>query len=239
MRVISIDQITCNIAGARSEYEGAFELLHRRYLDAGLTPDCDRRLRVLPYHLAPSTQVFVAKQRGLVICCVSLVRVACSGGLSCGLPMDQWFASKLEYDRRAGRSIAEACSLAVDLRGPWSTGEVFGQLTRIMMFFARRSGVDKLVAMVHPRHAAFYRRAMGFSVIGKPKKCDLVDGKPGIPIIGSVNAAQLYRPRWRKFYFDGDFEPHELTPRYLSPSDTAYFASHVDAPSIAPSRRAA
>ena len=97
MRVISIDQITCNIAGSRSEYEVAFELLHRRYLDAGLTTDCDRRLRVLPYHLAPSTQVFVAKQRGQELGCVSLVRDACSGGLSGGLPMDQWFASKLEY----------------------------------------------------------------------------------------------------------------------------------------------
>lgn len=222
---ISIDSVDCvhvQIARDRVDFVGAFQLLQRRYALAGLS-DSKTALRVLPYHLWGQTQVIVAKYRGNVIGSVSITRDGNGGGI----PMESNYRDPIERLRERGTSFGEVCSLTVESPEGQSTGEIFGQITRLMMFHARYVGLDQLVAMVHPRHAKFYQRAMGFQTIGGLTQCPQVAGMPGVPILGHVNDRSHYRARWQRFYFDGHYADAALSPHQLSPNDVGFFQRYL------------
>lgn len=141
--------------------------------------------------------------------------------------------------RQEGRIFGEACSLTVKSPNNLSTGEVFNQLTRLMMFYARRAGLDHLIAVVHPRHAKFYKLAMGFRTIGELTPYHQAGGQPGIPVLGSVIDPSSYKTRWRKFYFDDNFSEDELKPRPMNPVDRLYFQSLLAPNASAAARNAA
>ena len=233
--VLSIDSIDFRLARSRRDLIGAFELLQRRYAEAGLSSDRSAELRVMPYHLWSQTQVFVAVHRNQVIGSVSLTR----DGNPAGVPMESTYGDVIERLRDEGKSFGEVCSLTVDSPGDRSTGEIFGQLTRMIMFYSRHIGLDQLVAVVHPRHAKFYERAMGFDTIGGPTQYHQVADQPGMPILGSVNDRDRYRRRWQQFYFDGCYAEGELDPSPLCVADVEFFRRYLPSPKVQKVRRAA
>ena len=221
--IVSIDSVIYRTAQSRADLAGAFRLLQRRYVDTGLSPNRDATMRVMPYHLWSETQVFVAVHRNTVIGSVSLIR----DGHRDGIPMESTYGDAIKRVRNEGSRLGEVCSLSVDSPGALSSGELFGQLTRLMMFQARYVGLEYLVAVVHPRHAKFYQLAMGFQEIGGLSHYNQVGGQPGIPILGSVNDRSSYRSRWRRYYFDGTYSDAELEPRPISPADREFFRQYL------------
>jgi hypothetical protein len=97
-----------------------------------------------------------------------------------------------------------------------------------MMFHARYSGLDSLVAVVHPRHGKFYRLAMGFQEIGGLSAYRQVGGQPGVPILGHVKDDSRYRDRWKRNYFGGGFTEDQLRPSPMSMIDRAYFGKFLE-----------
>ena len=201
----------------RTDLLAAFTLLQQRYRQAGLATDDQDSLRIMPYHFCSATQVFIARTLKEVTGTVTLV-----GESEQPLPMFQAYpelAWKLK--RRCGR-IGEVTSLAISSH--WSSkGETFLGLTRLLTFFARHHRLDQLVAIVHPRHANFYRLAMGFEIISAPKSCDSVGGNPGVAIVGSVNESHRYRQPWRNVFFEGEFNQFCLAAQPMSDAHAKYF----------------
>ncbi|KAA5546253.1 hypothetical protein FYK55_05035 [Roseiconus nitratireducens] len=215
-------RISVRIARHRAQLREAFQLLQRKYCEAGLSR-ATQSLRVLPYHLWRETQIFVAQHRGRVIGSISLTRDGNEGGI----PMESTYRDQVRQLRDTGRPFGEVSSLTVESPEDQSTGEVFGQLTRLMMFHARYVGLEYILAVVHPRHARFYERAMGFQAIGGLSRYQQVGGQPGIAILGHVNDRTRYRSRWQRFYFDGDFSDADLAPNSLSEAERSYFAQFL------------
>lgn len=218
------DLVRYRTARTRADLAGAFSVLQQRYKDAGLSQASDKPMRIMPYHLTPASQVFVAHTRGRVIGTVTLVR-DCPSRLS----LAGSYPEAMARLRAQSRQVAEVASLAIDTSAidslEASRGEIFGELTRLLMFFARSQGVESLVAIVHPRHAKFYRHAMGFEAIGDETPCAAVGGQPGIALLTDVNDPARYRPRWRSYYFDGQFTVEDLQPHPISEQDRRYFAA--------------
>lgn len=233
-RSSSRDQVAYRLARSRADFEGAFRILQTRYAESGLTPNKSARLRVMPYHFWPSTQVFVALYQDRVIGSVSLVR----DDQPHGLPMETTYQEAIAGLRAEGLLVGEVCCLCVGSEKSHSSGELFAGLTRIMMFHARHVGLDSLVAVVHPRHGKFYRHAMGFSEIGGLSAYRQVGGQPGVPILGQVNDDSRYRDRWKRNYFVGDFSAEELRPCPMTMIDREYFRRHLD-PAFQPRERRA
>ncbi|WP_146526424.1 N-acyl amino acid synthase FeeM domain-containing protein [Novipirellula artificiosorum] len=222
------DCVEYRTARSHADFRGAFELLQARYAEAGLATANAKSLRVLPYHLWTETQIFVAVKRTAahrdqIIGSVSLV---CDGN-SGGIPMESTFGEAVTNLRRKGVPFGEVCSLCVESLGARSSVEMFGQLTRIMMYFARRRKLQTLLAVVHPRHSKFYQHAMGFQPIGGSAPYRQVGGQPGIPVLGSVNDQSQYRARWRKYYFDGVYDDAELQPYPMNQIERIYFQSYM------------
>ncbi|MDM4018345.1 N-acyl amino acid synthase FeeM domain-containing protein [Roseiconus lacunae] len=233
--VIGINEPILRLAQTRTDYEGAFSLLQRRYEESGLAGVSNASMRVMPYHLSDRSQVIVATSLRRVVGTLTLVR----GAERSEFPISKTHPEVFESLQGQIDQVAEVCSLAIDTLPSASTGEMFGQLTRIMMFHARRSGIEDLVAVVNPRHVRFYERAMGFDVIGEPRPCEHVSDHLGIAIRGAVNAPSRYRKRWRKFYFEGDFSPTELAAKPMTGPDRDYFRTHLVSPPPPPARRRA
>ena len=217
-------RVTYRLARSRSDYEGAFRILQKRYAESGLTRNPSMPMRVMPFHLWPQTQVFVALDQDRVIGSVSLVRDEGDHGL----PMESTYKEVVERLRSQGLMLAEVCCLCVGSDDKHSTGELFAGLTRIMAFHARYVGIKSLVAVVHPRHSKFYRLAMGFSEIGGLSAYRQVGGRPGVPIQGQFHDDSSFRGRWKRYYFAGAFAEEELRPRPMSMIDREYFRRFVE-----------
>ena len=208
---------TFSTAKDRADLLASFKLLQQRYQQAGLASNNQDNLRIMPYHFCAAAQVFVARTLKEVIGTVTLV-----GESDQPLPMFQAYPELAwQLKRRCGR-IGEVTSLAISSH--WSSkGETFLGLTRLLTFFARHHRLDHLVAIVHPRHANFYRLAMGFEILGPPKPCDSVSGSLGVAVVGSVNEKHRYRQPWRKVLFEGKVDQSCLAAKPMSIAHAKYF----------------
>lgn len=216
-------EITYKPAATRAEREGAFRLIHRAYLRGGLTEPNSFGMRVTPYHLLPTTEVFVALLRGEVISTVTLV-----GDGKRGLPMEAVYPQEIARRRKQGLRLAEVSCLADRRRSITRFLPVFLKLCGLMGQAARKRGIDQLMIVVHPKHARFYERYISFRPVGAvcayPSVCD----RPGIPLC--LDFARFDREPTASYekFFGQPYPPELLQPYPMTARDQAYFAARVD-----------
>ena len=169
------------------DFEGAFRLLHDRYVWRGyMAPDPSGR-RLSLHNILPSTKLLVARAGTRVVGTLTVVEDS-----RLGLPMDEAFGAELGRLRERGRRLAEASSLAVD-RGYRSSG--VGILVRLLrlavLYSARIARVDALCFAPNPRHREFYERLFPFRWFSEPKPYRRVQGPPPLGVrldLGLVRA---------------------------------------------------
>jgi hypothetical protein len=183
------EPITYKIAVNQQERESAFRLVHRAYVRAGLIEDNPHQLRVTPYHMLDTTDVFIAIFGGEVISTVSLV-----GDGELGLPMERIYADEVQQLRKQGVSIAEVSSLADRRRQLSRTLPVFVPLMRLMAQTARHRGIERLLVAVHPRHARFYRRVLSFEDMGEVRPYPFVRNRPAVALALDFRKLERIRP---------------------------------------------
>ena len=188
--------VRCRPANSRWDYCEAFQLVYQRYLSAGLIPPNLVGLRIAPQQLQPGCRVIVAEAAGRFVGTVSLV-----SGEQSQLPVEQLFPESVASLRDSGAQLTEiGCLAALDDSGRFPS-PVYLALARAAIHYARQDGVDRLIVAVHPRHAKFYERAMGFVRLTQELPYDLVNGQPAVCLAGSPHDAQAYREPWRRHFF--------------------------------------
>ena len=91
-----------------------------------------------------------------------------------GLAADELYRAETDALRREGRRICEFIRLAVDTtRG--SQPVLAGLFHTVFLFARKLRGFDFVVIEVNPRHVEFYRRGLGFDVIGAQRHNPRVD----------------------------------------------------------------
>ncbi len=219
----STADIQYKVAATRAERAAAFRLVYRSYLDAGLGQPNVHEMRVTPYHLLPGTEVFVATCEDEVIFTVSLMT---DGEL--GLPMESVYGNEIALRRAVGLRFGEVSCLA-DRRSQFrGFFPVFLRLSRLVVQYARRQGLDELLLAVHPRHARFYRRFMDFRQFGEEKAYPTARNHPAIAL--SLNFARVDRERHENSdtFFGQSVGAEMLQPQPINPADQDYFGSMVD-----------
>lgn len=217
--------IQYRIAASRAERAAAFRLVYHSYLRAGLGEPNPYEMRITPYHLLPSTQVFIAVLQGEVISTVSLIA---DGKL--GLPIESVYAREVALRREQGLFVGEASCLA-DRRARFQRlFPVFLKLCRLMVQCARRQGLDHLLVAVHPKHARFYRRFMDFEQIGQAAAYPSVRNHPAVALCLDFARIDRERPENYDTFFGEPLPEQQLRPRPISAADCEYFR-----PMVAPS----
>ena len=91
-----------------------------------------------------------------------------------GMFADTLYPAELAALRSRGARLCELTRLAMDTRH--NSREVLGALIHLVYIHARliHRATDAVIE-VHPRHAPFYRRMLGFRLIGEERICPRVD----------------------------------------------------------------
>ncbi|RIK80364.1 MAG: long-chain N-acyl amino acid synthase [Planctomycetota bacterium] len=211
--------IEFKIAANRAERSAAFALTYQAYTRVGLCPRNAFEMRVTPYQLLPTSDVFIARLDGEVISTLSLV---CDGHL--GLPMEVIYPEEIARQRAAGRKLAEVSCLADRRRDPCRYFPVFLELCRMMVQSARYRGVDQLLAAVHPRHARFYRRYMAFTNFGDIREYPSVCNNLAEALCLDFPRIDRERPSTYELFFGEPLPAETIRPRPISWADQEFFA---------------
>lgn len=210
------------IASTRRERIEAFRLVYDNYVKKGLIPENPDRMRVTSFHLLPTTQVFVAKRHGRVVCTVTLI-----GDGQLGVPMDETNPDVVERRRRKDLFIGEVSCLACRQLEARYFFPVFLKLTRLMAQHARAFGMDQFLIATIPQHARFYKRVMGFQQVAQEQPYHTVSGTLGVACCLDFSRIDRDRPACYEMYFGSQIPRSELLPRPMTPVDVDFFSRAV------------
>lgn len=201
-----------HLARSSEERLGAFQLVHNAYVQSGLGQPNPLGLRATPYQVLPTSQIFVGMIRGEVVSTVSLI-----GDGELGLPMESMFAGEVAELRSQGERLSEVCCLADRRQDGRRFLDTFGQLTRIMAQFARYEGIENLLITVHPRHARFYTKYLGFEPLSdRVASCPHVQDRPAVALRLEFARIDRDRPACWDEYFATWIAREELRPYDIS-----------------------
>ena len=222
--------IEFRLASSRLDLYASFRLLQQRYVAAGLST-ARLPIRVENFHFWRQSQVCVAIKAGRIVGCLTLVRPG-----PFGLPSEHSHPEMLGAVP-VGSAVGEVTSFAISNDCGLHSLDIFLGLTQLVQRFGLHNGVEYIFAVVHPRHAKFYQRAIGFQVISDEVPCDRVDGSPGVALMVKLDANEMCRTQWQGAYApDQRSTPDDLRPRSMTESQKRFFSQYLPATGI---RRAA
>ncbi|QDU36059.1 hypothetical protein Mal4_03420 [Maioricimonas rarisocia] len=205
------------IARTHEEWLAAYRLAYENYLRKGLVSENIFGIRVTPFHLLPETTTFVSLQDSEQVATVTLI-----GDSSDGIPMESIFPNQVAQIRDEGATFGEVSSLA---SRPMPTKEflqVYLKLMRLMAQYARSVGMERFLMVVHPRHVPFYKRMMGFRMIGETRSYPTVCGAPAVPCQLEFAEVDRTRPPFYDAIFGEDL-PSEALRRHPMPEHARKF----------------
>ena len=211
-------QVVYKIASTQHNREAAFRLVYDAYRRQDIVSPNRYRMRVTPYHLLPTTDVFVALHRERVLCTVTLV-----GDADLGVPMEDVYADEIARRRRHGISLGEASSLAIRRSDFPGLFPVFIRLTQLMFRCSEHRGVQQVVIAVHPRHARFYQRLMKFRVFGEQRAYPRVGNQPAVALCLDFDRVRREHPETYRVLFGASLSDEQLRPVPMSKGEVAYF----------------
>ncbi len=215
--------VVFKVADSPAERRDAFELVYNQYLRTGLAVPNAYRVRVTPYHLLPTTHVFVAYQDSEIVATMTLV-----GDGELGLPMESIYGAEVAERRALGQRLSEVSCLADSRTDRRDFLTMFVGLSRVLAQFARRQGYHQLLVVCHPRHAAFYRRYLGFQTIGAVAECPHVQNKPAVPLCLDFEYVDHYPPACYTRFFGQWLPEEQLQPSRLEPAEIEMLRQMVD-----------
>lgn len=207
------------IAENQRERAAAYRLCHEAYVRAGLMLPNRSQMRILPHHLLATSVVFIAVQDDEVISTVSLI-----GDGQLGLPMECAYGGEVAELRSPSRWLGEISSLASDPRQPRCHWDLLCNLTRLMAQYAQRHGLEYLLAAVHPKHARFYQRFLGFDRVGEPRSYPAARHRPSVALLLDLPRLEQQQHPSYLAYFAEPIPEEELRYCPMSSHERRLFA---------------
>jgi hypothetical protein len=205
------------VAATRDEFEQAFRLLARQYQARGYEGPSPKLFRFTPYHALPDTATFVAKHDAAVVATLSLV----PDTAVMGLPLEEIYGPEVARLRGEGRRLAEVTSLADQGLGHREFLQVFAALARLMCQHHLSQGGNTWVITTHPRHAAYYRKVLGFVPLGPRRSYPAVQGHPAEALLVDVDLMRANAPASHRQIF-GEPLPRTILAAPGRPGDHAH-----------------
>lgn len=212
------------IASTRAERDQAFALTYECYRKKGLIQENAFRRRLTHYHLHPHTNVFVGIRGGAVVSTATLI-----GDSSNGLPCEDLYSADIHGFRTEGLNMAEVSCLASSIPSLSESHACFIGILRLLAQHAKTFGIDQLVAAVHPKHAQFYTRTMGFRYFGFETSYETVCYAPAIGCSMNFADVEQTRPPYYDILLGNPLPLPQLLPCPMSPRDSEHFSRMLPA----------
>lgn len=201
-----------------AQVEACQALVYRAYRRAGLIPP-DRRRRFTHRHgVSPHACTIQGRVAGQVACTVT----ACLDS-PMGLPLDAVYPDQLGALRDAGRPLTEIGLFADRRRDPRRSIDALLEVMRFACHFGITHGATDGVIGVHPHHAAFYIRLLGFEIIGPQRAYSAVNNNPVVllrldwPRQTAATPLSPRLPRGLRYFADHPLTRADFADRYRFP----------------------
>lgn len=146
-------------------------LLHRMYATRGYRSDTDA---LGPFPAAAAADATLGASSPLAVFGTLGVRMDSPAGLHA----DELYKQEIDEVRSEGGKVCEFIRFAVD--ASLAPLGVLGSLFHIAYLYAHDAcGATDVFVEVNPRHSGFYQRMLGFTRVGKEKRCPRV-GAPAV-----------------------------------------------------------
>ena len=216
-------RVGCRIAANHFDRCRAFRLVYDAYVNTGLGVPNEHRMRVTPYHLLPTTEIFIAESLDDVVFTMSLVM---DGDL--GVPMESIYGPEVAARRDAGLRFGEVSCLADCHTNRSAFLPIMVKLSRLVVQYSRRRELDELLIAVHPKHARFYRRFMGFEVFGEERSYPTVRNRPAVALCLNFESLASRRPECYEMFFGEVVPGGQLLPQPIPKRQREYFRAMID-----------
>ncbi len=184
----------------------AFRLTYEQYLSKGFTQVNPSALLFSAVDLLPSTVNFVASCGGAIVGTVTTVIAE-----NIDVPSTELYPEEIRtLTRDPSRRASEGTKFAFkDGRSKRETSE----FVRRLFFWWKHYDVSDVLAVVHPKHTAFWKRSLRFKPRGAMKPCNRVAGSPGVLLHLDVNNQDdLKNTSKRSKAFRKELAPAETFP---------------------------
>ena len=162
-------EVNATIASSREELRAAGDLVARRYAWRGYMVDARTLDCPAPGETTNSSITLIASDTAGEA--VGTLTLSLDG--PAGLLVDAVYGTELDAARAVGRRVCELTRLAVDKHADSKAvlASLFGLAFLLVRVLHRATDV---FIEVHPRHVAFYERALGFVVAAGEQICERV-----------------------------------------------------------------
>lgn len=163
-----------SVAQSLEEVVEAWGLVYYSYLRSHLIKPNPSRIHTVPQAvLADQSVVICGKIEGLTVSTMSAYHDG-----EHRLPLDSVYAEELDELRASGRRLVEIGLFADRREKLHRSLEALLELMRWATYFGVHGGATDAIIGVHPHHAAFYTRLLGFEAIGPTRSYSTVNGAP-------------------------------------------------------------
>jgi hypothetical protein len=233
------------IASSLQQVTEAWQLVYQVYVEAGLVQANTAGLHTVPQAIDPETAVIVGKPSGetppprrrgalpMPLLGPGEARTARQrarstvtahlDGDQC-LALDKIYGRELDVLRRSGRKLCEFGLLADGARQAHRSARTLFDLMRGVILYALHRQCDEAVIGVHPRHAGFYCRTLGFEPAGEERTHPTV--RDHAVVMLKLNLCEALNrkpmPKGLRYVFDHPFDEAVYAQRHqLTRSDLA------------------
>ncbi|MEX0885897.1 MAG: hypothetical protein WD009_05610 [Phycisphaeraceae bacterium] len=237
------DETVIHVPRRLSEVIDAWRLVYQRYVAAGIIRSHPYQIHTARQAIGPGTTVVADYQR------LRMRRtVSCYLDTDDGLPLDSVYASTLDGARARGERLGEIGLLAErpDMAGEATQIQDLVAFMRYPIYALYHQGVDRVVIGVHPRHAGFYQRLLGFEVAAPVQHYARLQDRPVVLL--SFDPTRLEEtdraPRGLRYWRDHPLGPGvfvhrcRFTPAAVASSDLAGYQRWLKAGEFATMPRA-
>jgi hypothetical protein len=157
---LSNRNVVVRLANTEEEIQQANHLVFQNYVDCGYWLDDTATLENNRYFKLPTRRVVVAVEHARVLGTMSIVLDS-----RAGIPADSFQPAAVDKLRRHGGRLAEMSALAID-----RDRNTPRHLIDFLFAFAFQygyfyAGLDRFVAVCHPKHARFHKHRYGFELV--------------------------------------------------------------------------
>ncbi len=203
--------LTFEIAKTYEQVETAWSLVYRAYLRAGLIPPNKFKLHTVSQTIQKKTAVIFGNIGGMTVSTLSAY-----ADCETGLPLDTVYENELQQMRTEGRRLAEFGLFADRREHLFRSIEALLEMIRHATYFALACGATDGVIGVHPHHANFYTRLLGFDQVGPVKAYATVKDNPVVllRIDWATATTQDKLPRGLRYLVNNTIAPEYFDDRF-------------------------
>lgn len=181
--------LTFRVARSLDDVLSAWQMVYTAYRRKELINPNPYRIHTAPQALSPHTAVIMGCLGPLTVSTLTAYVDS-----PAGLPLDRVYPEELQGLRGQGRTLLEVGLFADRRKHLARTAEALFQLMRFAFYFGLQLGMTDFVIGVHPRHARFYVRALGFDYWGDEKTYAAVRDHPVVLLRGDIREKISRKP---------------------------------------------